>query len=110
VRTPYRAPTANAVAERWIGSARREWLDHLLLATEAHLRYVVIAYIGYSNKARPHQGLGQRTRVPGSNKGGKGPVRRRDVLRSLLREYVREVASHGHLGGWGFRRNSRFCT
>jgi transposase InsO family protein len=41
VHTPYRAPTANAVAERWVGSVRRECLDHLLIVSEAHLRHVL---------------------------------------------------------------------
>jgi transposase InsO family protein len=40
IRTPYRAPNANAHAERWIRSAREECLDHMLVASEAHLRRV----------------------------------------------------------------------
>ena len=92
VRTPYRAPTANAIAERWVGSVRRECLDHLLIVSEAHLRHVLTAYVRHFNEARPHQGLGQRTPVPRREEGGEGPVRRRDVLGGLLREYVREAA------------------
>ena len=92
VRTPYRAPTANAVAERWVGSVRRECLDHLLLVNEAHLRRVLRAYVAYYNQARPHQGLEQRTPVPGADSSGEGPVRRRDVLGGLLSEYYRDAA------------------
>ena len=92
VRTPYRAPTANAVAERWIGSVRRECLDHLLIVSEAHLRHVLTAYIAHYNEARPHQGLDQRTPVPRDQGGGQGPIRRRDRLGGLLREYEREAA------------------
>jgi len=40
VRTPYRAPTANTYTERWVRSARDEYLDHLLIVSEAHLRQV----------------------------------------------------------------------
>ena len=40
LRTPYRAPNANAFAERWVRSARVECLDHLHIAGEAHLRRV----------------------------------------------------------------------
>src|SRR5919112_1968923 len=49
VRTPYRAPNANAVAERWIRSAREECLDHLLILNEAHLRRVLTAYVIFYN-------------------------------------------------------------
>ncbi len=92
VRTPYRAPTANAVAERWIGSVRRECLDHLLIVSEAHLRHVLTTYIAHYNEARPHQGLDQRTPVLPAGGSGQGPVRRRDRLGGLLREYEREAA------------------
>jgi len=60
VRTPIRAPRANAVAERFLRSVRRECLDHLLLLGEAHLRRALGEYVVYFNQARPHQGLGQR--------------------------------------------------
>lgn len=92
VKTPYRAPTANAIAARWVGSVRRECLDHLLIVSEAHLRHVLTVYVQYYNQARPHQGLDQRTPVPGAAGGGQGPVRRRDKLGGLLRESVQEAA------------------
>ena len=91
VRTPYRAPTANAVAERWIGSVRRECLDHLLIVSEAHLRQVLSVYVAHYNEARPHQGLDQRTPVAQVTGGGQGPIQRRDRLGGLLREYYREA-------------------
>jgi putative transposase len=92
VRTLYQAPTANAVAERWVGSVRRECLDHLLIISETHLRHVVTVYVDYYNEARPHQGLDQRTPVPPAPGGGQGPIRRRDRLGGLLREYDRNAA------------------
>jgi putative transposase len=67
LRTPIRAPRANAICERLIGSLRRECLDHILLVSEAHLRRVLTEYARYFNQARPHQGIEQRVPVPGSN-------------------------------------------
>ena len=61
IRTPIRAPRANAVCERFLGSARRECVDHLLILGERHLGRVLAEYVGYFNGARPHQGIGQRT-------------------------------------------------
>ena len=92
VHTPYRAPTANAVAESWVGPVRRECLDHLLIVNEAHLRRVLRAYVVHYNQARPHQGLEQRTPLPPTERPGQGPIRRRDLLGGLLREYYREAA------------------
>ena len=51
---------ANAICERFLGSVRRECLDHLLILGERHLRAVLTEYVDYVNHARPHQGLGQR--------------------------------------------------
>jgi putative transposase len=75
-----------------VGSVRRECLDHLLIVSAAHLRHVLAAFVAHYNEARPHQGLDQRTPVPRDQGGGQGPVRRRDVLGGLLREYWREAA------------------
>jgi putative transposase len=59
LRTPVRAPRANGTCERFLGSVRRECLDHVLVLGEAHLRRVLHAYVAYFNRARPHQGIGQ---------------------------------------------------
>lgn len=63
LRTPYRAQKANAFCERFLGSVRRECLDHVLILSEAHLHKVVKEYVRYYNSARPHQGIGQA--IPG---------------------------------------------
>ncbi|HVO72140.1 MAG TPA: integrase core domain-containing protein [Aggregatilineaceae bacterium] len=60
LRAPYHAPRANAIVERFLGSVRRECLDHLLLFGEQHLARVIKAYVRYFNDARPHQGIGQQ--------------------------------------------------
>ena len=83
---------SNAIAERWVGSVRRECLDHLLIVNEAHLRRVLTVYVAHYNQARPHQGLEQRTPLPPTARPGQGPIRRRERLGGLLREYYREAA------------------
>jgi len=60
IRTPFRSPRANAIAERWVKSVRTECLDHYLILNERHLRRVLAEYINYFNLWRPHQSLSQR--------------------------------------------------
>ena len=55
VLTPLMAPKANAHAERWIGSCRRECLDWILIASEGHLRRVLQQYLDHYNDERPHR-------------------------------------------------------
>jgi putative transposase len=64
LRTPYRTPQANAVCERFLGSVRRECLDHFLILQEKQLHRLLKAYVSYYNQARPHQGIGQRIPAP----------------------------------------------
>jgi putative transposase len=60
LKTPYHAPRANAICERFLGSVRQECLDHMLILSEKQLHRVLHAYIKYFNEARPHQGIQQR--------------------------------------------------
>ncbi len=92
VRTPHRAPRANAYAERWVHSACEECLDHHLVATAGHLRRVLTAYVAHYNRARPHQGLGQCCPTPFTVAPTQGTVQRRDILGGLVHEYYREAA------------------
>ena len=59
IKTPVRAPRANAIAERWISSARRECLDRMLITGERHLRLVLSEYVEHYNVHRPHRTLRQ---------------------------------------------------
>jgi transposase InsO family protein len=61
IRTPVRAPRANAVCERFLGSVRRECIDHVLVLGERQLRRVLAEYVGHFNHAPPHQALDQLT-------------------------------------------------
>ncbi len=93
LRTPVRAPRANATCERFLGSVRRECLDHVLVLSEAHLRRVLRAYVAYFNRARPHQGLGQAIpagSTPGEPAGvGAGRIVAFPILRGLHHDYRR---------------------
>jgi len=60
LKTPYHTPRANAICERFLGSVRRECLDHLLILHEKQLDRVLHAYVQYFNRARPHQGIRQQ--------------------------------------------------
>jgi putative transposase len=60
LKTLVQAPKANAICERFLGSVRRECLDHLLLLGARHLRRVVAEYVTYFNQSRPHQGINQQ--------------------------------------------------
>ena len=92
VLTPFRAPNANAFAERWVRSVREESLNHLLILSERHLRRVLLEYRDYFNYRRPHQGLAQQCPVLSLGGPGDGRVYRRDLLGGILHDYCREAA------------------
>jgi transposase InsO family protein len=90
VKTPVRAPRANAIAERWIASARRECLDRMLITSERHLRLVLDEYADHYNMHRPHRALQQaapagRPHPPARRANVR--VLRRDRLGGLIHEY-----------------------
>jgi len=92
LRTPVRAPRANAICERFLGSVRRACLDHLLILHEGQLRRVLRAYCAYFNTARPHQGLGQAIPEMTGHLGRRhaaGPVVSLPILGGLHHDYRR---------------------
>jgi hypothetical protein len=91
VLTPFRAPQANAFAERWVRTVRRECLDWTLVFGRRHLQLVLREYVVHYNARRPHRGLDLRAPdapsdppTPASTPRG---VRRRDILGGLIHEY-----------------------
>ena len=93
LRTPIQAPKANAICERFIGSVRRECLDHILIMNERHLRKQMKAYVFYFNRARPHQGTERIPESSASNEmpalGQEGRVVAIPVLSGLHHDYRR---------------------
>jgi transposase InsO family protein len=91
IKTPAQAPRANAIAERWIGSLRRECLDQMLITGPRHLAHVLREYCEHYNTHRPHRSLHQHppagrlfTAPHGLNKR---PLRR-NRLGGLIHEYL----------------------
>jgi putative transposase len=91
--SPPRAPRANAICERMIGTLRRELLDRILIVNERHLRRVLRVYLHHFNTARPHQALAQltpaqaETQPPHVINLADHQVRRRPILDGLTSEY-----------------------
>jgi putative transposase len=91
LRTPVRAPRANAIAERWIGTARRELLDRILIVNRRHLMAVLTQYVAHFNHHRPHRALNQAAplrSLPPPAAPSQPHVRRRDLLDGLIHEYT----------------------
>jgi putative transposase len=100
VKTPVRAPKANAFCERLVGTIRRECLDFLLPINERHLRRIVAEFTTHYNRGRPHSALGPgipeppQDSVPASGHRHKLPagyrVKSTPVLGGLHHEYSLE--------------------
>ena len=88
VRTPFRAPRANAVCERLLGSLRRECLDWLIITGERHLVEVLHEYFEHYNRALPHRALRLHPPDPPPMLD-RGLVKRRQRLHGLINEYSR---------------------
>src|SRR5215471_12169659 len=68
LKTPRKAPKANAICERWIGSARRECLDFMIPISEAQIRQTLKCWVAHYNRGRPHSSLGPGIPDPSSPK------------------------------------------
>jgi transposase InsO family protein len=92
LKSPPRAPRANAFAERWVGSARRECTDRLLITGRRHLTAVMDEYVRHDNDHRPHQSLHQQPPQPRQAQTPAptgSTIRRRTILGGLISEYHR---------------------
>jgi transposase InsO family protein len=94
MRTPFRAPQANAFAERWVGTVRRDCLDWLLIVSRRQLERVLRTYVDHHNTHRPHRALDltpptpqRRPHLVGSHQPTQ--IQRRDRLGGLIHDYAR---------------------
>jgi putative transposase len=91
--SPPRAPRANAICERMIGTLRRELFDKILIVNERYLRQILTVYLHHFNTARPHRTLGQlapvhtETQPPPVINLADHQIRRRPILNGLTSEY-----------------------
>jgi len=97
IKTPVRAPRANAIAERFVGTIRRELLDRLLIINQRHAAAVLREFERHDNGHRPHRTLDQAA-APTRPLPRRAPtethkIRRRDGLDGLVHEY-QQVARH----------------
>ena len=99
LRSPVRAPRANAICERMIGTLRRELLDHILILHAEHLRRVLTEWLHHYTHGRPHRSLGQLTPAQAET-GPPAPanlaehrVRRRAILGGITHEYFLPTAA-----------------
>lgn len=92
IRTPVRAPNANAFAERWVRTIRQECLDHVLILNEAHLRRILTEYITFYNERRPHQGLEQQAPIPKLSLAPAESVRSHPILGGIVYDYYDSAA------------------
>ena len=86
VRTAFRSPWQNGVAERWVGSCRRDLLDHVIVLNERHLKRLLSEYLRYYHEDRTHLGLAKDT-----------PAGRLSVDRSAMGSSVRSFPRVGGL-------------
>jgi transposase InsO family protein len=89
VRTPERAPNANAFAERFVRSINEECLDRLIPIGERHFRRAVREFVEHYHRERNHQGLNNDLIAGGLTIGTVGRIRRRPRLGGLLNYYDR---------------------
>jgi putative transposase len=90
--SPRRAPRANAICEKMIGTLRRELFDRLLIVNEHHLRRVLAGYLRHYNAARPHRALGQLAPAqagtwPQEINLARHRIHRKQILGRLTHEY-----------------------
>ena len=101
IKTPVRSPRANLFAERYVGTLRRERLDHLLIYGEQHLRRTLAEYARHYNQHRPHQSRQQRPPLhePGQAVDVTARITRRHALWRDKHTVASDLAMAGNMAG-----------
>ena len=88
-KIPYRSPNLNPYAEGWVGTMKRECLDHFFVFGERHFRYLVSEYVKYYNTKRPHPGIKYKIPIDTGQTAVKtsGRLRCKETLGGLARHY-----------------------
>jgi putative transposase len=94
IKTPVRAPMANAFVECWIGSLKKEALNHIVGLSREQINYVVNLWVAHYNAVRPHRGKGIENNVLAVDFTAKtkGEIQCRQKLGGLITEWHREAA------------------
>jgi transposase InsO family protein len=94
IKTPVRAPQANAIAKRFVRTLRVECLDWLLIVNRRHPERVLRVFIEHYNAHRPHRALELQAPQPRQPPPTStiGDIRRRDRLGGVIHEYCRDAA------------------
>jgi len=91
VATSIKAPNMNAIAERFVGSIRRECLDNFILINEKQIKTIISQYIEYYNSMRSHQGINYA--IPKGFDAQKfGKIRKTAILGGIHHHHYRQVA------------------
>jgi len=89
-KTPFMSPNMNSYAESWVGTIKRECLNHFIVFGERHLRYLISEYVKHYNEDRPHSAINnmplEETEL---NKENTGEVKCRSKLGGIIRHYYR---------------------
>lgn len=88
-KIPYRSPNLNPYAEGWVGTIKRECLDHFVVFGERHFKYLVKEYVKYYNTVRPHSGLDNMP-IDYRTRKTTGKIKCASRLGGVLRHYYRE--------------------
>ena len=94
IRTPVRAPMANSYIECWIGTLKKETLNHLICFGQSQTDYIVHTWVEHFNTRRPHRGVGRDNTVldPNFVPQTEGVIKCKKKLGGLITEWHREAA------------------